>query len=252
VVVSVVAVFLTNQASIGQLRAQQKTNQAQQNLAEQGRITDRFSTAINEIASSKLDIRLGGIYALRRIMHDSDNRKDEPAIIDALCAFIQEHAPAGKAPTIDVQAALTTLGTRPGWSKPVNQNIRTSGNLTGLNLADDHFDFTYLIDANLTSADLDHVHLHHAHLRGAFLNLVKEANGADFTCADPRGADLRGANLTGADLRGADLRGADLRGANLTGADLRGADLRGAKTNPDTRLPSGIVAQPPSQSSPKC
>jgi membrane protein implicated in regulation of membrane protease activity len=113
VVVSAVAVILTNKASIDQLRTQQKTDQAQQNLAEQGQITDRFSTAIDEIASSKLDISLGGIYALRRIMTDSG--QDERAIIDVLCAFIPEHTLGNKPPLADVQAALTALGSRPGW-----------------------------------------------------------------------------------------------------------------------------------------
>jgi Pentapeptide repeats (8 copies) len=232
VLVSLVTGFLTNQASANQLRTQQKADQSQRKLAEQGQLTDRFSTAIDELGSSKLDIRLGGIYALQRIMKDSVTGEDEPAIIDVLSAFIHERAVEGVPPPIDVQVALTVLGNRPHPDKPANRNVRTAGNLTGLDLNGAHLDFANLIGANLTSADLIDVHLHHGYLRRLHLNLVQDAKGADFTDAD--------------------LRCADLSGADLTGADLTGAHLRGAKTDRGTKLPAGIVVPPPSRSSPKC
>src|SRR5215208_1920659 len=39
--------------------------------AEQGQITERFTRAIDQLGSEKLEIRLGGIYALERIAKDS-------------------------------------------------------------------------------------------------------------------------------------------------------------------------------------
>src|SRR6266480_4223544 len=71
------------------LRIQQETNRNQQqasvtqaNLTNRGQITDRFGKAIDQLGQEGLDkigLRLGGIYALERIMKDSLD--DEPAVI---------------------------------------------------------------------------------------------------------------------------------------------------------------------------
>src|SRR5947209_20071799 len=40
-------------------------------LAQQGHITDRYTKAIEQLGADKLNVRLGGIYALERIAVDS-------------------------------------------------------------------------------------------------------------------------------------------------------------------------------------
>ena len=47
-------------------------------VTEQGHITERYTKAIEQLGSDKLDIRLGGIYALERIAVDSE--RDHPTI----------------------------------------------------------------------------------------------------------------------------------------------------------------------------
>jgi hypothetical protein len=50
------------------------TDQAQRRtleLTEQGQVTDRYTKAIEQLGSDKLDVRIGGIYALERIARDS-------------------------------------------------------------------------------------------------------------------------------------------------------------------------------------
>ena len=37
------------------------------NLSRQGQVTDRYTEAIEQLGSDKLDVRIGGIYALERI-----------------------------------------------------------------------------------------------------------------------------------------------------------------------------------------
>jgi hypothetical protein len=113
-------------------------------LNEQGHITERYTNAIEQLGSNKLDVRLGGIYALTRIAVDSE--RDHPAVVEVLSAFVREHsrptnlgAETGSVrslgdrtagyqpaviseqrprPTIDVQAAVTVLGQLPlrAWS----------------------------------------------------------------------------------------------------------------------------------------
>ena len=53
-------------------------------------MTDRYSTAIEHLGSENLAVRIGAIYALERIARDS--RRDHPAIMDVLSAFIREES----------------------------------------------------------------------------------------------------------------------------------------------------------------
>ena len=59
-------------------------------LTEQGQVTDRYTKAIEQLGSGKLDVRIGGIYALERIAHDS--ARDLPTVLEVLTAFIREHS----------------------------------------------------------------------------------------------------------------------------------------------------------------
>jgi len=170
-------------------------------LTREGQVTDRYTKAIEQLGSDKLDVRIGGIYALERIARDS--ARDHPTVIEVLVAFIREHSreqwPLAEhgahtlPPRIrpDVQAALTVVGRR---------NVRNDRQLTALT------------DARLIGADLRY----------------RDFTRADFTGADLTGADIRGANLTDANLTDAKLSGADLEWAILTHADLTRADLTDA------------------------
>lgn len=207
--------FLTNAA-----------NRRQQQIVEQGQITDRFGTAINQLGSDNLDVRLGGVYGLERLMHDVSG--DESNILEVLSAYVRDHtglsarvsqattSPAPPHPPTDVQAALTVLGRRPDPAAHGNIDLTwadirgadlTNANLTHADLRDADLDGAYLRSANLTGAALRNADLAHTYLRSA----------------DLAGAYLRFDNLTGANLRSAVLTGANLTGANLTRANLTGA-----------------------------
>lgn len=51
-------------------------------ISEQGQITNRFNAAVSNLGSGSVDVRLGGIYALERIMHDS--ARDHPTVVSVL------------------------------------------------------------------------------------------------------------------------------------------------------------------------
>ena len=92
------------------------------NLSREGRVTDRYTKAIEQLGSKELDVRIGGIYALERIARDS--AKDHPAVMEVLAAFIREHSREQWPPPDpdnpdqlrltrpDVQAAATVAGRR--------------------------------------------------------------------------------------------------------------------------------------------
>ena len=227
-------------------------------IAEQGQITDRYNAAITNLGSASIDVRLGGIYALQRIMRDSPS--DQSTVVAVLCAFVRDHATAVTArparrptspvissdlaqPPTDIRAALAVVGTRdPDHDSSTTIVDFAGANLSGANLSDPVA--ADLSDAILTGANLSHailadVDLSGARLSGADLSgaLFSNVNlsGADLSDAKLtnvlllRSADLTGAQLTGADLSGALLRGADLaRVDDLSDADLSGADLRDA------------------------
>lgn len=193
---------------------------AQLQITEQGQITDRYNAAITNLGSRSEDVRLGGIYALQRIMQDSP--RDQPTIIVVLCAYVRDHAmlKAQISPTeithpltADIQAALTVIGDR-------NSDFDSTKTIVDLRNTD-------LVDADLSNSDLADADLDGADLDGADLS-----NHTDLTAATLRNAHLTGANLIGTNLTSANLAGADLRRTvgdpNLSYADLDKADLSSA------------------------
>ncbi len=239
-----------------------ETSRQAQSIAEQGQITDRYTKAVEQLGSSKDDVRLGGIYALERLAKDSP--RDQQTIYNVLTAFVRQHDPKPavklpKEPTTDVQAALAVFGRRkiiPALDSyspaPLNRfdlrEIRTKGanlvyanlisvDLSNADLSNATLRNTDLRDADLNKADLSNADLHSANLTGANLSHANLRDAglirADLSRTDLSGANLSNvplgeANLTDADLVFATLRDARLIRANLRGASLRGADLRGA------------------------
>jgi hypothetical protein len=50
-------------------------------VTEQGQVTDRYAKAIEQLGSDKLDVRIGGIYALERVARDSARAHLDLAIL---------------------------------------------------------------------------------------------------------------------------------------------------------------------------
>lgn len=65
-------------------------------LTQQEQLTDRYTKAIDQLGSDKLDVRMGGIYALERIAVDS--QRDHPTAVEVLSAFVREHSDPLKHP----------------------------------------------------------------------------------------------------------------------------------------------------------
>jgi uncharacterized protein YjbI with pentapeptide repeats len=231
-------------------------------------ISNQVSKGFEQLASDKLTMRLGGIYALEGVMNGS--AEYHQAVLEALCAFVrddtigmivndtarQDRRPgpksarrspssseqtnkADRGPAIDIQAALTVIGRRadgPGEVKLVRASLSDAflrdANLHGADLNGANLRDTSLNRANLNDADLRDANLNGAKLQVASLNRAS-LNDADLGDANLHGAnlydaDLSGANLILADLSVANLRGADLSSAHLSAAHLNDADLRSA------------------------
>jgi uncharacterized protein YjbI with pentapeptide repeats len=218
-------------------------NRAQVEVAQQGLITDRYTSAVGQlgtVGADRVQVRLGGIYALERLAQDS--RRDRDTIMDVLAAFVRSSSPRtaaacpGTVP-VDIQAAFTVLARR---SAPVRKyetiDLRYTC-LRGLDATRTHLSAMTFVGADLTRASF----------YGAQMDLVSFADadlaGASFeeAVANPAFLGLKGCDLTGANLKSADLRSVDFQDAILTRADLSNAQLGGANLASVTRHAGAIV-----------
>jgi uncharacterized protein YjbI with pentapeptide repeats len=233
---------LAGLAALGSLAFTARTYQ----LSQQSQITERYTKAIEQLGSDKLDVRVGGIYALERIAHDS--KRDHPTVVEMLSAFVRERtdptraekltvtdvvsagllrarrlfsSPIKPTPATDVRIALTVLGRLP-QRKGVRRADLSRAVLINADLLteeDVNLSGARLVDTKLSGAQLDFVNLSRARLEKANLS------GASLVRTDLSGAVLDNANLSGAYLHEAKLPGARLIEAKLPEARLLSANL---------------------------
>jgi hypothetical protein len=55
--------------------------------AAERRVTDLYAKAVEQLGSDKAPVRLGGLYALRRLAHDDPRQRQ--TIVDVLCAYLR-------------------------------------------------------------------------------------------------------------------------------------------------------------------
>lgn len=229
----------------GLIFAWQQLGQTSDNLrvSTEGQITDRFTSAVDQLGGDSLTVRLGGIYALERIARDSP--RDYGPVMEVLTAFARQESPlpanAAATPVVaapevpeEVSAVLKVIGRRSA-DQVAAELVADAGclNLTGLNA----------VGVNLVAADLRNTCWDRSDLRGAQLmradisgatfigsNLGQQANldGVNGQDAELSQADLSLSNLSNANLRDANLLSANLAFAQLVETDLTEATLVGA------------------------
>lgn len=177
--------------------------------------TERYGRAMSLLGDEKIEVRLGGIYALERLARESE--RDHGPIIEVLAAFAREHARWSDGDVVsarigaDVQAILTVIARR-------------------------HAPFDRAeIRIDLHGTSLARAYLPYAHFENAFLY---ESN---FDGAMLQGANLRGAWCWKSSFAGATLEGAHLEGADLTeAAGLTLEQIQSAHRDEATKLPAHL------------
>lgn len=241
-----------------QLQENVRNNRKIDAREREAQITERFTRAIDQFGRETLDVRLGGLYSLERIAHDSEADgdrskadRDRLAIVEVLAAFVRRRAaelaaadqspdgvndhPSLQVRAPDLQAVLTVLGRLEVAGLDLEGVYLYKANLLGArleraklsradlrkaNLAGAYLPGAGLAYANLSDANLDGATLEDANLHGASLERTTIIKG----CL--RRANLASAKASGATLVEADLRGAGLTNTHLNGAQLRKVDLR--------------------------
>jgi Pentapeptide repeats (8 copies) len=214
VIVAIVTSWLshsTNQKTMNAAaKTTDKTIKAVRDTNKATVAADFYSRAIDQLGSNKLDVRIGGVYALERVAFDSKGY--HPIVMEVLTAFIREYSherwppperqEEGQWTRPDIQAAVTVIGRR--------KVKRDTGRID-------------LYNASLINASLSRANLRNAKLRRA---------------------DLRGAYLYDTILAEADLRDVMLDDARLGSDDPtrpRHVDLTGAMWSPETPAPGGWI-----------
>lgn len=194
------------------------------NLQRTGQVTDSFAKAIDQLGAMKtgqngkprinLELRIGGIYALEKIAHDSPLSQSK--IVEVLTAYVRDNSPL---PNEKAQPRSCWVDSPSGAiARPLPAPADIQASLTVIGRRDSGDD------------------------QGRFLDLTQ----TDLRCLSLHGAQLRGAHLSWSDFGGADLSDADLRDADLRSSDLSGAlgltqgQLKSAIGDGNTKLPSGL------------
>ena len=193
-----------------------------------------------------LEVRIGAIYALERIAQDSD--RDHVQIMEILCAYIRENAPAGMAaknPKLIWDTEWKRLENEgvPEETIPHEIHARTRISLDKIEpdaleewarnrlkpRTDVQTALSVIGRRSPRQIELEKASGSSRHDEGYRLDL-RETNlqSANLAQLDLRTALLSKARMEGAYLRWAQLQGADLGGAQLQGADLWRAQLQGA------------------------
>jgi len=213
----------------------------QAKTAEQGLITDRFTKAIEQLGNENVSVRIGGLYALKRIAVDSPEQ-DLDAVLDVISNFVR-HPPyedeqkkckklfdSDKMDFIDnhrqidcpdVIVAIGVLQSRSDKQKQIEtfegyrltlERARLSFmNLVGVDLSGFIMESAQLIGADLNGSILNNVYFFEADLECVNLNWAKLDNAIfDF------------ANLCGADLSYTVVFDAKFHYSNLTATNMKG------------------------------
>jgi len=206
-----------------------------------------------------LEVRIGSIYALERIAQDSD--RDHVQIMEILCAYIRQNAPAPKTddwPQLEMKESEDYGPLEADWAErlkaygkaqqeavetlSVREDIQVALNVIGRRSArqrrlearsgDAADDAEFVFDQpcpRYEGVDEEHDPVAISEFRNHLRDWSQELNAYRGYRLNLQKTDLRGTHLSKLNLNGANLSGAKLQGANLFGTHLVGAKLKGAK-----------------------
>lgn len=185
------------------VQVQVEATQRQAETAQQSLLNERYQRGAEMLASSVLHARLGGIYALQRLVEEAPEQYHVQILL-LYCAFARD--PDGD------QSQLVDDGVDPDGVLWHSLRLDVQAAVEGVSRV--------LKESNYSRGDFEF----DVDLRRARLNGIRLERG------NLSGVDLSHAQLIRADLESTELRGANLLRAQLLGSNLRGADLSGCVT----------------------
>jgi hypothetical protein len=196
-------------------------------LGREGRASDNFIKAIDQLGNGNVHARIGGVAGLGRLLGTATVDGDYWPIMDTLTAFVRQSIPVANTPRAikppeDIQTAINVIARRHlSDSEPPSRTYDSpvdlsQCDLSGLWMGGGHYEGGYFQDSVFRNARLD----------GAYLR------GADFTRADLTDANLSDAIFDpGAEFKGdAKFDDANLTAAKFDRAKMQNASIQRIKT----------------------
>jgi hypothetical protein len=189
-------------------------------ISQDQQVTERFTRAIDQLGATddttskpRLEVSLGGIYALERIAWDSPKR-DYSTVMEVLTAYVRENT---------TQALESSEGSSDEASPlhPLRWWLRSTAK------ADEGEKQPTVPEPRRPTADIQ-----------AILDVLSRAQYRVPEKYRTR-PDLHEANLQGANLLGANLQEADLGGAYLPDAEVADEQLAEARSLQGATMPDG-------------
>jgi hypothetical protein len=222
------AAFLNYRVASESLRQAALQNERTYELSRRELATDRFTKAIEQLGSTELAVRVGGIYALEQLALES--RRDVAPrsryhymIIEILTGFLRDQTPdpsrredmegTPQSLKADLQAAATVIGRRDVSHDPEGFRL----DLRGVPLDNVDFADAKLQRAIFTGAQLKGAEFGDAQLQETIFQDAKLQN-ANFAFAK-----LQDTAFNNAEVQGAHFMRDQLEETNLTDAQVRSA-----------------------------
>ena len=209
---------------------QASSAQHQTTIAQQGLLNERYQKGAEMLGSNVLSVRLGGIYALKRLAEERPEHY-HIQVMQLFCAFVQHPT---KDQRLEPGRAVIEPGTLLGISQDVKAVVdaicsRGHSRIALERKEDFKLDLqgADLPGVQFLDADLSHAMFHHAKLPG--VNIANtDLTDAFFNYSDLSDAKFRNVNFNRTRFFAANLSGAKLQDAELTDTDFHNADLSGA------------------------
>ena len=230
-------VFAGWRAWVAEQQAIAAQRQAETTL--QSLLYERCQRGAEMLGSRVLAVRMGGIYALKRLA-DEYPEQFYIQVMELLSAFVRnpggqevdlivgnEGADPGSRLREDIQAIMTAIGDRSEQRIKLEEQNNYVPDLTGAFLCHLRLEKANLCSAVFVNADLRGGYLHDTNISNANLSYA-DLTGSVLGFSNLSHATLRRARLCSANLVSADLTGATLDGANLSNADLHATTLTNA------------------------
>ena len=227
-----IGLILTLTLTAYQVNETRRSSDRNVRIAEEGQVTERFSRAVEQLGATKgdgtpaIEIRIGGLFSLLRIGHDSDR--------DTVSAFLVAAQYVKSNVTAKPATRARNAGPCDAARTPLRADVAAALEYVLPPLALDlerQFgvgDLGYL--SGLERSDFSGTDLGRVYLRGVWLR------NASFRAANLEHATFERVMLENVDFREACLLDADLRRTEAVGSvDLRGADIRGARLSDEVR-----------------
>jgi hypothetical protein len=223
----------------------------QVNINRHGQITERITRAVDQLAGNRMDVRVGGIFALERVaLNSAEDRNFVTAIITA---FVRTQAPWTAPNRTGHQHQPVPTDDGPPWTGTRSRDVQDALYVIARrprphNTWPPFLSFSDLSHARMGNRDWSGITCQYTNLTRAWMPNARLdgalLDGSDLRHAHLAGASLVNTKLTGAHLEGANLQNADLRGTDLTDTCLNNADLTGIQRNQHTKWPDGFTPPP--------